>query len=403
MTVLIGHPSGNPNSHNAAAAYFEAGMLEAFCVPWMPSLKTIGSLGAIPAVSPFASRFARRRFSALDSAPKLQGKTGEAFRLFMRGVGMGSEALSYQANDWLMRRMQHACRRSAVTVVHSYEDCSVLQFREAKTLNKVCVYDMPIGYYPAWEETQAALARKFVDWLPGGFLSSSRHVRPAQKRIEMELADLVLVPSKFVEGTVRRFFPEKRIALARYGVDQSFWTPRTWKRPDGPLRFICAGQMSIRKGLPDLLEAWRWANLIDARLELVGSWQLSPQKLKSLPDNVTWSGPCAREQLRERYRAADIFVLPSYFEGFPLAFLEALACGLPAIVSEAVADPEVLPGGIGRIVPIGNIEALIAGLRAFNLDRERLVQMSMAAHEHARSHSWEHYRENVRKAVRAFG
>ena len=160
VTVLFGHPSGNPNSHNAALAHFEAHQLEAFCVPWMPSLLTLQLLEHVAPLRPMARRFRRRYFPALADAPKIQGRLGEMRRLIKRGFGRGDEALSYEANDWLMRTMRRECRRVSVRAVHAYEDCSLWQFQEAKRLGKACIYDMPIGYYPAWEHTQAELARK---------------------------------------------------------------------------------------------------------------------------------------------------------------------------------------------------------------------------------------------------
>ena len=213
VTVLFGHPTGNPNSHYAALAHFEAHQLEAFCVSWMPSPLTIQLLEHIAPLRPMAHRFGRRRFPALAGAPKIQGRLGETRRLITRGLGCGDEALSYEANDWLMRTMRRECRRAGVRAVHAYEDCSLWQFQEARRLGKACIYDMPIGYYPAWEDTQAELARKFVDWLPTAGLPTSRYVRPEQKHQEMELADLVLAPSTFVAETVRAFHPNKALAL----------------------------------------------------------------------------------------------------------------------------------------------------------------------------------------------
>src|SRR5437667_6464406 len=99
VTVLFGHPSGNPNSHNAALAHLEANRLEAFCVPWMPSPMTLQLLEHIAPLRPMARRFGRRRFPALAGAPKIQGRPGEMRRLITRGFGRGDEALSYEAND----------------------------------------------------------------------------------------------------------------------------------------------------------------------------------------------------------------------------------------------------------------------------------------------------------------
>ena len=145
--------------------------------------------------------------------------------MFIRAFGRGDERLSYEANDWLMKTMARAAARPTVTALHSYEDCSLHQFQEAKRLGKACVYDMPIGYYPWWDEKQKQLAREYADWVPAGGLPSSRYVRPEQKIKEMELADLVLVACGFVEKTIREFHPDKKIALAPYGVDAEFWAP----------------------------------------------------------------------------------------------------------------------------------------------------------------------------------
>jgi glycosyltransferase involved in cell wall biosynthesis len=402
VSILFGHPGGNPNSHQAALAHFETGRLEAFCVPWMPSPAALRFLGQIAPLQAMARRLARRDFPSLRSAPKIQGRAGELRRLLTRGLGQGDERLSYQAGDWLMRTMRRECRRPAVTAVHAYEDCSLWQFAEAKRLGKGCLYDMPIGYYPAWERTQAELVRTYTDWLPAGGLPLNRYVRPDQKRLEMELADLVLVPSTFVEKTIRSFHPEKTLAQAPYGVDREFWRPATGRRREGALRFIYAGQLSLRKGIPLLLEAWEKAVLRDSELELVGTWQLAESKRVALPRGVTHWPPCSREALRERYRAADVFVFPSFFEGFGLVLLEAMACGLPAIASDSTAGPDVLTQNCGRLIPTGNLEALVEGLRWFDRHREQLPALSRAAKDRAERCTWENYRRCVTEAVAPF-
>jgi starch synthase len=323
-------------------------------------------------------------------------------RLFTRALGGGDERTSYEANDWLMRTMLRECRRPAVTAIHAYEDCSLWQFAEAKRLGKACIYDLPIGYYPAWEQAEADLARRYADWLPAGGLPSNRYVRPEQKRQEMSLADLTLVPSSFVEKTIRTFHPHKMLARAAYGVDLEFWTPAARRRALRPLRFIYAGQLSLRKGIPGLLEAWEKAALRDAELELVGAWQMSEKKRLSLPRHVTWRPPCSPEALRERYRGADVFVFPSFVEGFGLVLLEAMACGLPAIASEATAGPDVMTEACGRIVPTGNLDALIESLRWFNKNLEQLPALSRAARIQAERFTWENYRCCVTEAVAPF-
>jgi starch synthase len=402
VTVLFGHPSGNPNSHHAALAHFEVHQLEAFCVPWMPSPLTLRLLESIAALRPMARQFKRRHFSALADAPKIQCRLEEMRRLIIRGFGRGDESLSYEANDWLMSIMRKECRRVSVRAVHAYEDCSLLQFQEAKRLGKACIYDMPIGYYPAWENTQVELAKRFVDWLPAGGLLSSRYVRPQQKREEMELADLVLAPSSFVADTVRRFHPKKALALVPYGVDLEFWRPDVCKERSEKLRFIYAGQISLRKGIPSLLQAWENAALRSAELLLVGSWRLSKSKKHSLPLGVAYVPACSSEALRDCYRRADVFVFPSFFEGFALVLLEAMACGLPAIASAATGGADVLTEASGRVFPVGNLETLVDALRWFDQNRNRLPAMSRAARQQAELCTWGRYRRTVTQATAGF-
>jgi glycosyltransferase involved in cell wall biosynthesis len=403
MTVLFGHPGGNPNSHNAALAHFEAGWLEAFCVPWMPTPRQLRTLSALPGLKQAAARLSRRHFAPLRDAPKVQGRAGEWWRMARRLAGgtWADERLAYEANDWLMGVMRRESRRAAVSVVHAYEDCSLWQFQAAAERGLARVYDLPIGYYPAWEATLARLTREYADWLPETEARRRSYVRPEQKRQEMALADLVLVPSSFARRTVLEF-TERRVALAPYGVDAALWRPDTAPRRDGPMRFLYAGQCSIRKGTPLLLEAWRAAALGDAVLDLVGSWQLAERRKAALDERVVFWDALSPQALSERYRAADVFVFPSHFEGFGLVILEALSCGLPVIASDATAGPDVLDERTGRVAPAGDLDAWVDCLRWAHRRRNELHSMRHAARERAITFTWARYRQCVRDSVRPF-
>ena len=101
---------------------------------------------------------------------------------------------------------------------------------------------------------------RYADWLPPEGIRVSPLVRPEQKIAEMQLADVVLAPSRFVERSILNHV-DKPVRLAPYGVDlQQWYAAEPELRPArGPLRFLFAGHISVRKGLPLLLEAWRRA------------------------------------------------------------------------------------------------------------------------------------------------
>ena len=166
-----------------------------------------------------------------------------------------------------------------------------------------------------------------------------------------------------------------------------------------PLRFIYAGQSSIRKGIPVLVEAWEKAQLRDAELLLVGSWQLAVDRLKQLPRGVRFIGPVGPERLRALYQESAVFVFPSFFEGFGLVLLEAMACGLPVIASERSAGLDVLDDSCGRVVAAGDLAQLVETLRWFGAHRDQLSEMKQAARAKAGTFTWEKYRCAVSNAV----
>jgi glycosyltransferase involved in cell wall biosynthesis len=295
--------------------------------------------------------------------------------------------------------MARECHRAAVSAIHAYEDCSLWPFIEAKRLGKACVYDLPTCYYPAWETTQAELSRKYPDLMPSTRLPAANPIRLEQKRKEMELADIVLVASRYVEATVREYYPHKDIARAPYGVDVEFWTPAQTAKPLGPLRFIYAGNVTVRKGVALLIEAWSKAGLRDAELILVGSWDLGDSKLRSLPASIRWFPPCSSEALRDLYRKSDVFVFPSYSDGFGLVLLEAMACGLPAIASAASIGPEIVTPACGFISPTGHLDRLVEHLRWFDRHRDELPMMGREARIQAACCTWSNYRSLVMGAV----
>jgi starch synthase len=402
--ILLGHPSGNPNSHHAALAHFEAGRLEAFCVPWMPTPKELEIIRRIPALKEWSKRLERRLFRPLLSVPRVEGRFNEWIRMSKRIVFNGAispEKLAYEGNDWLMKTMARECKRPSVAAVHSYEDCALWQFEEAKKLGKACIYDMPIGYYPAWEETQNQLVAEFAEWLPDGQLRSRKYVRREQKKMEMQLADLVLGPCSFVAKTIEAFI-DRPFALAPYGVDSDFWRPSARSQRDRLFRFIYTGQASIRKGTPLLLLAWERAALTDCELLLVGNWQLSNEKMRRLPPNVRAVPPCSQNELRSHYQSADVFVFPSYFEGFGLVLLEAMACALPVLSSERTAAPDFLTRDAGMIVPAGNLEAWVEALRSVANNRVKWISMKDAARKLAVKNDWQRYRRAVSAGIDQF-
>jgi len=181
----------------------------------------------------------------------------------------------------------------------------------------------------------------------------------------MEHVDYVLSPSSYVtQSFLARGFRPEQILRNIYPVDLSCFSPATGPRPAArPLTLICTGSLSLRKGTPYLLDAFRLVRkqIPDARLLLTRAVMDDARPVldanADLP--VEWSPPLPHPQLAERLRGADIFILPSLEEGLARTACEAMACGLPVIVTPHTgANDFVQPGVNGEVVPIRDAPAM---------------------------------------------
>ena len=121
-----------------------------------------------------------------------------------------------------------------------------------------------------------------------------------------------------------------------------------------------------------------------------------------LPAGVSHRPPCSRDALRDRYQAADVFVFPSFFEGFGLVLLEAMACGLPAIASDASAGLDVINPSCGQVIMAGDLDGLVDSLRWFAANRDLLPGMKAAARRAAELYTWQKYRNEVSGETKGF-
>jgi starch synthase len=177
--------------------------------------------------------------------------------------------------------------------------------------------------------------------------------------------DYVLSPSSYVTNSfLARGFKPEQILKNVYPVNLSLFTLRTGSRPQNqPLTVISTGSLSLRKGTPYLLEAFRIVqkSIPKARLLLTRLVEDSVKGIvpKYADLNIEWSPSLPHPELAERLRNADIFILPSLEDGFARTVTEALACGLPVVTTPNTgASDLIVPGKNGEVVPIRNASAL---------------------------------------------
>lgn len=182
---------------------------------------------------------------------------------------------------------------------------------------------------------------------------------------EYELADVVHVGSEYVRRSfVEAGFPDERLHSHRLEADQRF-APHARSR-DGLFRVVYVGGLTIAKGVPVLLDAFERFPEPEARLVLVGGW--SSRGMRKFVESRLRHDARISVQPGDplpHLQHADVYVHPSRQDGFGLAPAEAMACGVPVVVTADTGMKERIHEGVdGWIVPTGDAAAITARLFA---------------------------------------
>jgi len=224
-------------------------------------------------------------------------------------------------------------------------------------------------------------------------------------------ADLIITVSDSTRSDVLRELriPQvrhKQVASIPEGVDP-FYEPREPVSSRLEKTILYVGRRDPYKNLPRLVEALAGvrAQGVPARLKVIGPQDARYPEAPDLAVKlgvqaaVDWIGYVTPEELREAYQTADVFCLPSRYEGFGLTVLEAMACGTPVVCSNIgslpdvaddaarLVDPAILPDLVKALVDVLTQPALAQDLRQRGLSRarqftwQRTAELTLQAYE----------------------
>lgn len=193
-----------------------------------------------------------------------------------------------------------------------------------------------------------------------------------------------------------RTMPDLPLVTIPNGVDTKSFVPAAGT-PGRPFTMMCVARLIERKGQHHLLQAFARLRAISAEpmaLVLVGTGDAEPQLRKLAVDlrvaeAVTFKGFVPREHMPRVYHEADVFVLPSQHEGMSIALLEAMASGLPVIVTDTGGTAElVTQGANGEIVPWADVPTLTAALQRLLNDAEHRRRLGEESRRRALAFGW---------------
>jgi glycosyltransferase involved in cell wall biosynthesis len=181
---------------------------------------------------------------------------------------------------------------------------------------------------------------------------------------------------------IRLGIPTEKVVVIPNGVDTNKYFPGfsvTRSGISAKRVFVYQGRLSPEKNLEALLRAWKQCDMgNDCVLIIVGNGPLASLLMHSYGTDlgIQWKGFIADEQKRiDILRGADVFVLPSLVEGLSLSLLEAMACGVACVATDAGADGEVLANGVGITLSTHRVSAQLQTILPLCRDHPELTAL----------------------------
>ena len=213
----------------------------------------------------------------------------------------------------------------------------------------------------------------------------------ARERKALRQVEGVVVTSAYTARRLEAFGVEaSRIRAVLPGTDPA---PLAEGTPPGEaFRLVCVGTVTPRKGHDVLVRALDRVKDLEWRCDCAGSLERAPDFVervrreveeRALVERTRFLGELDARALDEVYRTATLFVLPSHYEGYGMAFAEALARGLPVVGTTGGAIPFTVPDDAGILVEPADDQALAQVLRELLTDEARREGMAAAARRHA--------------------
>lgn len=218
-------------------------------------------------------------------------------------------------------------------------------------------------------------------------------LKPVFRRVLRDAA-AIQANSEGLRDLALRTAEPAEIEIIYNGVDCEQFRPPTSLGRSGALRLISVCRLIERKGVGDLIEALPRvkAALGDCRLTIVGEGNLESE-LKAqaarlgVTEDIEWLGFVEHDKLPELYNQADIFILPSHYEGMSNSLLEAMAAGLAVVVTDTGGTRELFRNN-GRIVAAGSPGSIAEAVIELGSDRAELEACATRSRKTAEEFSW---------------
>ncbi len=240
-----------------------------------------------------------------------------------------------------------------------------------------------------------------------GLAPAVRGILEASERRALQATRHIVVTSRRTVRALDQFgVPPPSITVIEPGTDPA---PQARGSSGGVVELLCVATVVPRKGHDVLVRALATMRGASWHLTCVGGldrdepWAASVRAqvaAAELDGHVTFVGELQQAPLGERYDAADVFVLPTWYEGYGMAVAEAIARGLPVVSTATGAIAELVGPDAGLLVPAGDADALARALSALVADAALRTRLAAGARRaRAALPSWDDAAELMARTI----
>ncbi|ACV11306.1 glycosyl transferase group 1 [Halorhabdus utahensis DSM 12940] len=276
--------------------------------------------------------------------------------------------------------LPHFEKRAGYTVVRYDPACSALgndiSPGLARYLFSANDFDVVHAHSHLYFSTNLAALRRRLGDVPLALTNHGLYSQSAPKWVfdlylrsvgqwTFEQADVVFCYTDEDRDRVREFGVDSRIEVVSNGVDTERFTPAGDESDriehDGSVVLFVGRLVEGKRPQDPVRAVARLPDELDAKLYMVGDGPMRSELEAMAGEEVTFLGQVPYEEMPQVYRSGDVLVLPSRAEGLPRTVLEAMASGLPVVVSDLEQVAPVV-GGAGVTVSVGHVEGFVAGI-----------------------------------------
>lgn len=396
MKVIVSHPTGNQNSRNTVIALEKNNLLDTFYTSlgiYDDSILNKLNFGFFKDIS--RRSYSKELRGKIKYHPNLELLRLMAIKFKMTKFYKSQDSKFSVQNIFedFDRFVAKEISKSDINLIYSYAGTSYHTFVEASRHKIHKIYEQHGCYWSFFEEIAKQEIQDNLPWANSINISLLEYRHKDRLELELEMADTIVVASKFCANSVPEHFKNKTFVIP-YGFPKSI--DNVDYKNNKRLKILFVGNLSQLKGLSYLFDAVDpYKNFLE--LSLIGS--LPSNETDILNDklkNHNYLGTMSHDKVLEQMRLHDLLLFPTLLDAFGMVISEAMSQGIPVITTENSAGFELIDHGKnGWVIPARSTEAIKEIIESILSNPKLTAEMGEEALKKSKMRSWDKYQSEI--------